>query len=369
MTMAAPAIPHRLGSIAIPRVIATRTFTPGDPPIEVELRNLGYLDLIRVRLAGTVTVGAATPDERPGFPYNIVRSFKIDLPDMDDPFEQSGYGAKMQQRAGYFDTMLRHGYDAVADARAALANAFHDASVRDNFPIATGTANAWNITWELSPKRSYRDHRGLIPMPSESGDSVLRIEPGALADIFDAVAQVTGTALTVEVVQVIRTPPVAGVALPDTSWVTKYSMQSDNIVATGENTVRLRQEGVLLNAICMVWLDDDAFPAAPEASVQDLSLVVNEDTRFEGLAPRHFLYEQGQKYLQPFPAGVFVFDFDADQADVPYIGPDGHERHPGWAAIARGYEAAITFDIAAGAALDSAKIVTSTKRLVRARRS
>lgn len=369
MTMAAAPIPHRLGSIGIPRRIATRTFTPGDPPIEVELRNLGYLDKIRVRLSGTVTVGAATPDERAGFPFDIVRAFRLQLPDMDDPYHQSGYGAKMQQRAGYMSTMARRGFDAIADTRAALANAFYDASIRDNFPIATGTANAWNITWEIDPRRSFRDHRGLLPMPSEAGDSVLVIEPAALADLFDAPAQVTATALTVSVTQVIRTPPVTGVAMPDTGWVTKYDMQTDRPTATGEYAVELDQEGIILNAISMVWLDDDLFPPAPEGSINDLTLEVNEDPRFQGLPTVDYLYEQGQRYLQPFPAGVFVFDFDHEQADVPYIGADGHERAPGWVALNRGYKAVITFDIASGATLDNARIVTSVKRLVRARRS
>lgn len=368
MTMALPAaaVPHRLGSISIPRLIATRTFTPGGPPIsDIVLRNLGYLDKIRVRLAGTVTVNATTPDERPGFPYNIVRRFLLNLPDMDDPYDLSGFHAKLQERVGYFGTMLRHGMDLVADARAALANAFHDSAVRDNFPIAVSTANAWNITWTIDPKRSYRDHRGILPMTADAGESQLVIEPAALADIFDQPGNVTATALTVEVVQIMRTPPVPGVVTPDTSWVTKYSEQVDNVVASGEKEVRLRQEGILLNAISHVVLDDDAFPNASGDSIESISLHVNEDARIDGIPTRHFLYEQAQKYLQPLPAGVFAFDFDADQADLPYV-DGGYERHPGWVSTSRGYETVLTFQVAAAAALDGAKIITSTKRLVRA---
>lgn len=365
MAAAPAAIPHRLGSIAIPRVIATKTFTPGDPPISVTLRNLGYLDKLRVRLSGTVTVGAAAPDERPGFPFNIVRRFLLDLPGMDDTYDLSGFMAKMQQRAGYFDTMLRHGFDAIADTRAALANAFYDANVRDNFPLALSTANAWNITWELDPKRSYRDHRGILPMTADAGESYLQIDPAALAELFDTPANVTATDLTVEVVQVMRTPPVNNVAAPDTGWVTKYSQQTDQVAATGEVEVRLRQEGIVLNAISHVMLDDDAFPNASANDIQDIGLIVNEDARIDGLPTEHFLYEQAQKYLQPFPAGVFVFDFDADQADLPYLDAAGQERHPGWVALNRGYEAVLRFDVAQAATLDNAKIVTSTKRLVR----
>lgn len=368
MTMAAPApaVPHRLGSIAIPRVIATRTFTPGGPPIgDIVLRNLGYLDKIRVRLAGTVTVGAVTPDERPGFPYNIVRRFLLDLPGMDDSFDLSGFHTKMQSRVGYGSTMLRHGLEPVADARAALANAHYDASVRDNFPITVATANAWNITFEIDPKRSYRDHRGILPMSAAAGESTLQIEPGALADIFDAPAQVTGTALTVEIVQVMRTPPIGGVAAPDTTWVVKYDEQADNVVAVGEFDVRLRQEGILLNALAHVVLDDDAFPNASAASINSVGLIVNEDTRIDGIPVHHFLYDQASKYLQPLPAGLFAFDFDADQSDVPYV-DGGFERHPGWVSTQRGYETVLRFNIAAGAVLDGAKIITSTKRLVRA---
>lgn len=366
MAAPAPAVPHRLGSIAIPRVIATRTFTPGGPPIgDIVLRNLGYLDKIRVRLAGTVTVGAAAPNPRPGFPFNAVRRFLLDLPGMDDSFDLSGYHAKLQQIVGYSSTMLRHGFEPLADARPALANAAYDATVRDNFPVALSTTNAWNITFEIDPKRSYRDHRGILPMSAAAGESTLQIEPGALADIFDNPANVTATELTVEVVQIMRTPPIGGVAAPDTTWIVKHDEQVDNVVAGGEFDVRLRQEGVLLNALAHVVLDDDAFPNASSNSVDSISLIVNEDTRIDGIPTRHFLYEQASKYLQPLPAGVFAFDFDSDQSDIPYV-DGGYERHPGWVATQRGYETVLRFHLASGATLDGAKIITSTKRLIRA---
>lgn len=365
MTMAAPLVPHRLGSIVIPRRVATRTFTPGDPAIQVELKNLGYLDRILVRIAGTVTVDDATPDPRPGFPYNLVKRFLLELPGMDDPIDVSGFSAKMQQLVGYSGTMLRHGGDPIADTRTGLANAFFDASVRDNFPITVSTANAWNLMYVLDPKRSYRDHRGILPMSADNGDSILSITPATLAELFDVPGEVTATALTVTVTQLIRTPPVAGVSAPDLGWVVRYDEQTDVVSATGEFDVRLRQEGILLNAIAHVVLDDDAVPNAAESSINSVSLIVNEDARIDGQSVAEFMYLQAEKYGRPLPAGVFAFDFDADAADVPYVDA-GQERAPGWVALNRGYEAVLRFDIASGATLDNAKIITSTKRLVRA---
>lgn len=371
MTLALPAVPHRLGSITIPEVIGTEDFTFGGSRIRIPLLARGYLDHLRVRLSGTVTVGAAAPDERPGFPYNAVRRFFLDGPDLRDSYDLDGLHTKLQELVGYPKTMLHpSAFPPVprqaADGTELFGTALRGPITEDAYPVALNVANAWDLRWVIDVKRSHRDHRGLHALDATE-ETALVIDPGVLADLFDTPANVTATDLTIEVVQYMRTPPVGGVAQPDTGWKVHHSMQQlpAGQIAAGNNAdVKIPQEGVLLNAIAFVVLDDDAFPSDPVASIESISHIVNEDKRIDAVAPWVFLDQQQAKYPRGLPHGVFAFDGDADQADIPYLDA-GYERFPGWIKMAEGRQAVLRFRLAAAAALDSPRIVTSTKRLVR----
>lgn len=362
----APALPFRLGTIRIPEKISSQAFTPGAGPIRVPLRKVGYLDMLRVRITGTVTTGAATPDERPGFPYNIVQRFRLDVPGLADPISISGEHLKLWNWLEYHDSMLRPGFDPAAGA-GAKANAYYDAKLKDVYPIALSTANAWELWFDVPVTRNLRDQRGLLPMGGDD-EVVLEITPAALADIFDVPANVTATALTIEVAQYYYTPPVAGVAAPDTTFVVVYDQYEQAVVATGANDVNIRRDGVILGIVHTVTLDDDAYPRAPEGSITDLSFRINRDKRLDALPFVWWAKEQANRYLQPLPAGVVAYDQDFLQPDLPFY--DGSfERFPNWIYTAGTTEIVSTVNIAAAAALDNARIVTSVKRLMRANRA
>ena len=366
-----PAVPHRLGSITIPEVIHTGAFAFGGNAIRVALLARGYVDHLIVRISGTVTVATGDPGLRPGAPWNGVRRFLLDGPDLRDSYDLDGFMAKVQgDLVGYPKTMLHPGgFPPIPRLTSTGVEMFSTAlrpySIEDSYPVAVA-ANAWDLRWRIDVKRNFRDHRGMFAVDANQ-ESLLVIEPNTLAELVNTPANVTGTNLTIQVVQYMRTPPVGGVGAPDTSWRVKYAQQQlgvAEIAAGNNNDVRVQPEGILLNAISFVVLDDDVFPADPLASIESISHLVNEDKRKDAIPAWVFLDEQQARYPRGLPQGVFAFDGDADQADIPYL--DGtFERFPGWIRVAEGRRAILRFRLAAAAALDNPRIVTSTKRLVR----
>jgi hypothetical protein len=358
----APAgIPHRLGSVLIPERIYSGTFAFGAATIRVPLRKVGYLGKLVVRITGTVTVITATPDERPGFPWNIVSRFLLNLPDMADNYNLSGYLAKMFNLIGYNSGMGRTGYDA-ANPGSAFANAFHASKLIDLYPIAVAV-NAWELWWDIPVWRNFRDRRGLLPMGGDD-DIALEITPAALADIFDTTANVSATSLTVEVYQFSATPGIPGrVEAPNTDFAVVHEFYTTDIVNNGAVEVKIPRDGVITQIVQALWLDDDLYPPAPETLITDISLRVNRDKRLDAVPFAAYAREQSHHYMTPLPAGVIVFDSELLQNDLPFFdGP--FERLPEWIHTAGVTEIVAGLTIA-GATLDAAKIHTAVKRLMR----
>ena len=362
MTMQAPAAPFRLGTRQLIEHVATRDWA-ASTRLDFELKKVGYLAGLLVRVTGTWTVGAATPDERPGFPYNIVRQFVLNVPGLAHPVQLSGYQAKLQMLAGRPFAMHSQGFDRVASAIVGQANAHHDADLDDQAVITTGGARDVDLWFYISTTRNARDLRGLLPIGGDQ-DTMFEVHCGALGDIFDATAQITATDLDVELYQVFYTPPVAGFSAPDVSWAVVYDEYTQAITATGDVNIEIPRDGVILNVIHALWIDDDLFPAAPEASIESLSLRVNRDRLLDGLPYVAWAKLQAMRADRPFPAGVIVYDFDYNAADLPFV-EAGQERGTDWLLTQGVTEIESRIRVAAAATLDSAKVVTSVKRLMR----
>ena len=371
MTLAAPAgTPFRLGTRQIRQHLATRDFVPGQTgAIRIPLKKYGYLKGLLIWIRGTLTIGASTPDERPGFPYNILGRAFLDLPGVPDPVSVSGYSLFLQDRLGYHRTMQRHGFDALAKTAAqssAHANAFYDSDIRDVYDIATGAARNWRLALYLPAVHNVRDIRGAQPVAGDA-DVELQLFPGALGDIFDATAQVTANDLDVEVYQDYFTAPLAwsGVQAPDTRFAIVLDEYSQSVGAVGDVDIKVpKDNGVILNITHAVWLDDDAYPAAPEPSIESLSLSVGRDKLLDALPARAWFEEQQKRYFEPLPSGVIAYDQDFLQPDLPYLDSSGHERIPGWIFAEAGKDIESRIRIASGATLDNARIVTCVKRLM-----
>jgi hypothetical protein len=407
---APPALPFKLGSRTLIEHVQSQNFVLGTR-LDFPLRKVGYLDGLLVRLTGTWTIGAATPDERPGFPHNIVSRFVLNIPGLAHPISQSGYLMKIQNLLAYDFGMHRRGWDPVGplgiarlldssggaandtlqDVPAAyaeadiannfadlaakvnaliddrsyswLANAFAAAELDDRAPIVLNAANDVDLWWYVPAHRSARDLRGIMPIGGDQ-DTVLEVYCGALADIFDATAQVTANDLDVEVYQVFHTAPPPGVMAPDTSWAIVYDEYSQVVAATGDNNVEIPRDGVLLNVVHAVWLDDDLYPTAPETAISSLSLRVNRDKLLDQVPYVAYAKLAAMRGDKPLPAGIIAYDFDFRQADIPFYDA-GHERQAEWLFSAGVTEIESRIAIASGTALDNATIKTSVKRLMR----
>lgn len=357
---AAAAVPYRLGSRKIVEHVRTQAWA-ASTRLDFTLRKSGYLAGLLVRLTGTVTVVTGSPDERPGFPYNILQRLNLNVPGLATPLSQSGYMAKMQMLIARA-VAQQHGFARVASAEPGQANAFHDSDLDDRAPIAVAT-NDWDLWWYLPIEHNERDTRGMIPLGGEA-DVVLEVTCAALADIFDTTANVSATALNVELYQVIRTAPVAGVEAPDTSWAIVYDQYEQSVAAVGDVDIEIPRDGTILNIIHALWFDDDLFPPAPEANVETVSLRVNRDKLYDAVPFAAVAKLQAMGLPVPLPAGIVAFDFDALQADIPYSDA-GHERIPGWLYTQGVTEIESRLRVGTGQTLDNAKVITSVKRLMR----
>lgn len=357
-------IPHRLGSVLIPERIHSGAFAFGGATIRVPLRKVGYLAKLVVRITGTVTVITGSPDERPGFPWNIVQRFLLNLPNMADTISKSGYMTKIFNLVNYDWGMNRTGYDAT-NPGSAFANAHFASKLVDLYPIAVA-ANQWELWFTIPVWRNFRDRRGVLPMGGDD-EVALEITPGALADIFDTTANVSATSLTVEVYQYFLTPPVPGVERPNLDFAIVYDEYSQDVAATGPAEVKIPRDGVILQVVHAWWPDDDLYPPAPEANITSLSLRVNRDKRLDAVPFVAFAKDQAMRYLTPLPAGIICYDADLLQPDLPFF-DGGFERLPEWIHTAGVTEIVSTIDVAAAQALDSAKIKTGVKRLMAAGR-
>lgn len=353
-------IPFRLGSRQLIEHVATKPWA-ASTRVEFPLRKVGYLDGVLVRLTGTLTVVTATPDERPGFPYNIVRQFVMNVPGLAHPIQQSGYMLKLQNLLGYDFGMHRRGQDRVA-LGGAFANAYHDAELDDRHAIAVA-ANDWDLWFYVPSHRNARDLRGIMPIGGDQ-DTTLEVHCGAYADIFDTVANVSASALNLEVYQVFHTAPIAGAASPDTSWAVVLDEYEQAFSATGDLDIEIPRDGVILNVVHALWIDDDLYPTAPEAQIDSLTLRVNRDKLLDAVPYVAWAKLQAMRGDNPLPAGVIAYDLDFRQADIPFIDA-GHERQPEWLFSSGVTEIESRIRIASGATLDGAKVVTSVKRLMR----
>jgi len=361
VTLQAPTgLPFRLGSRQLVEYVGSQPWV-ASTRLQYDLRKVGYLDGLLVRLTGTLTGVTGSPDERPGFPYNIVRQFVMNVPGLAHPIQQSGYMMKIQNLLGYDAGMHARGQDRTALV-GALANAYHDAELDDRYAIAVA-ANDWDLWWFIPSHRTARDIRGAMPIGGEQ-DTTLEVHCGALADIFDTVANVSATSLAVEVYQVFHTAPIAGAASPDTTWAVVLDEYSQSFSAVGDQLIDIPRDGIILNVVHAVWIDDDLYPPAPEANIESLTLRVNRDKLLDAVPYVAHAKLAAMRGDHPLPAGIVAYDFDHRAADIPFVDAGG-ERQPEWLFSSGVTEIESVIRIASGATLDAAKIVTSVKRLMR----
>jgi len=372
MTMQAPAaVPFALGTRRIIERIFSGTLTPGGAQVSVDLAKVGYLAGLILRLSGTYTVATATPGPKATFPYDYLQRIQLDLPGLNDPISISGTMLKYQNMAARDLSMFGEhaggifaAFDTDQMSGTFLKNADYLVVAADVYPVAVA-ANVWNLTWYLPVGHNARDFRGLIPL-GNSQTATLRVTPGADADLVATPANHTASALILDVFQVYYTAQPAGVSAPDTTWAVVFDQYEQVVSAVGPAVVDIPRDGVILNVMHCFRNVDTAFPIASTLAAQlsAVSFRVARDKLWDEVALAAKLIEQNAGRMVPYPAGLIVYDFDREQAGIPFL-DGGGERIAGWVFSDGIPEIKSTLTVPAGATLTNAKIVTTVKRLMK----
>jgi len=364
----APALPFPLGTRPIIERIGSQTFTPGGAAIAQDLAKVGYLKGLLLRLSGTYTVVTGSPGPKAVFPYNYLARVQLDLPGLNDPYAVSGWGLKLQNFFDYPFTMASDRNLAPIDAdqmtATQLKSAGYFAVAGDLTPVAVA-ANVWNLLWWIPASHNSRDFRGLLPLGNQS-TATLRVFPGADADLIATPANHSASALTLDIFQVYFTAPPGGVAAPDTTWAVVIDEYEQAIVAAGDQVIDIPRGGIILNVVHQVRNVDTAFPIASDvaAQVDTVSFRVNRDKLWDAVPIAAKLIDMNAGRVNPLPAGTIAYDFDREQAGVPF-GDSSGERIPGWIYSDSVNEIKSTIHVATGATLTNAKVTTTVKRLMR----
>lgn len=367
MTMAAPpmALPYPLVSRQVIEQLDTQNLTLGGGPLSWELTRVGFLEGLLIHVTGTLTVSTAAAAASPGFPWNVLKRIVLDTPGLADPIALSGDSLHHQNLVSHDFSALRQYGDAPESANALDDSAYHAANLYNLAPIAVA-ANAWRLWYFLPVRRNVRDLRGVVPLGNRQ-QTRLRITPAAVSDLFNTnTGNVGTTGLTVQVAQVFRTAPPAGMPSPDAEagHAIVIDEYEQTVSATGQVKIEIPTGGVILNVLHRVFLDDDVYPPAPEGSLDDVSLWLNRDKVVDRVSARMFLFMQNAGRPQPLPAGTIVHDFDKSAGEIPYI-IGGAERAPGWIFSDELNELTSYLGVTSGTTLDNARIITTVKRLVR----
>lgn len=366
MAMAAPpmALPYPLVSRQVMEQLDSQSIPAalGGSALTFELSRIGFLEYLVIHVTGTLTAVTGSPAPLPGFPWNILKRIVFDTPGLADPIALSGDSLHHQNLVSHDFSLARTFGDLPESANALDDNAYHAANIYNLAPVAVA-ANAWRLWFVLPVRRHVGDLRGVVPLGNKQ-QTRLRITPAAAADIFGTTANFSTSALSIQVTQVFRTAPPAGLPAPDYEAghaivIDEYEQQ---VSATGQNKIEIPTGGTILNIVHRVFLDDDVYPPAPEGSLDDVSLWLNRDKVVDRVPTRQYIFMQNAGRIQPLPAGTIVFDFD-QQADRPYI-VAGAERVPGWVFSDELNELTTWVGVTSGTTLDNAKIVTTVKRLV-----
>jgi hypothetical protein len=344
-----------LGSLSIPAAL-------GGGSLSWELSRIGFLEGLLIFVTGTLTVVTASPAPLPGFPWNLLKRIVFDTPGLADPIAVSGDTLHHQNLASHDFGMDRAGGDAPESPNALDDNAYFIANLHDLAPVAVA-ANAWRLKYWLPVRRNVGDMRGIVPLGNKQ-QSRLRINPATTADIFGTTANFSTSALTIQVVQVFRTAPPAGVPAPEyeAAHAVVIDEYEQSVSATGQVKIEIPTGGIILNILHRVFLDDDVYPPAPEGSLDDVSLWINRDKVVDRVPTKVHVFDQNAGRWQPLPAGTIVHDFDKHAGRPYFLG--GRERAEGWVFSDELNELTAFLGIASGTTLDNAKIVTSVKRLV-----
>lgn len=340
----------------------TPGFALGDPTREFTLDTIGFAYGLLIHVTGIWTIANATLVFKGAGVWDYVRRIVLDTPGMANPFDMSGDGTHNENVLDRAFSIHQHDVAPRSLPTSLDTNAWAAANLSSQLDPTVG-ARQLHLYYFLPLIRNARDLRGARSMGHSGQRTTLRLTPSTEADLVTVAANSDPSAIKVEVTEYYYDGAPAGVAAPPAGWAIAHEQTTQLILAVGKQGVQIDPEGVILNALSKVILND----APNSADVEEISL--NLDARKlvdeEPYASFQYYYEQATGVR--LPVGVIPFDREIFSDDIEPIDPlVGGYRGRDWIYSDELVKFFPTLTIAAAATLGTvAKIETAVKRLVR----
>lgn len=306
-----------------PYSLGAQTFTFGGADLRWKLEKFGYLDQLWIHLTGTVTITTAQLVGLWGFPWNFVSAVKLAPPgrmkfsDTADTHDfhvldvlQRGFGPF----SGTGQRVDVDGIDAYTYAPGTSLIAGASAQT-DVFPTAVGATQQVNLWVNINMRRSATDARGRIPLHNDK-DVILYLTPQQLAEFVSVPANLSGSALTVEVFQVTydEVPDSPTIAPFDSRWALMVEKFDTVVPATGSQAILLPTGDDRIYTHVIHGLDIAATGQATSGDIDTLDFQVDRIYLVDpttAAAAYYFQQKRSMPYGVNVPDGLVVYDFDS----------------------------------------------------------
>jgi hypothetical protein len=300
---AAPArLPFQPFTRWIPEFVANVPITIGGAKVTQLLDNVGYGDMLVLRIKGTYTVATATLVLLAGAPWNIFSNINVQPPGLTPPVNLSGFMLHVWNLIEKNFAPFVDGVD--LPAQGLDANAF-DLGLIDVFPLPVG-AQVINLWYVVPFHRSSMDYRGILPLGNKTR-TLLTLSIGAAADLVTVPGNFTIPVFTVDVFQCYFTAAPAGIgADPDPYWAITYEELVQPIAALGDQVINIEPNDSILGIVHYVILNG----VGDSTDISTLTLRVNKSFYHQGLDGAFWHFVQRRRLGAPLPVGVIVYDED-----------------------------------------------------------
>ena len=337
-------------------------FALDGPTREFELDTIGYLYGLLVHVTGIWTIANAALIFKGAGIHNYLRRVVLDTPGMANPVDLEGDALHSQNVLGRDIAIHHHTIGPRALPTGLDTNAWGAANLDAQLNNSVG-ARQLHLFFFVPVARNAHDFRGSRSMGHAGQRTTLRLTPSTEADLVTVGANSDSSAMTVQVTEYFYDGAPAGVGVPPPGWAIVLEQTDQLVQAVGRQQVNIDPEGVILNAITKVILND----APDSADIEEISL--NLDARKlvdeEPYPDYAWFYEQATGIR--LPVGVVPFDRDVYADDMEPIDPmNGGYRGRDWIYSDELVKFFPTIKIAAAANLGAvAKMTTSVRRLVK----
>jgi|GEM_PF-5239668 len=329
---------------------------------EFQLDTIGYGYGLLVHISGIWTIANAGLVFKGAGIWDYLRRAVLDTPGQAAPVDVSGDGLHNQGVLARDFSIHQHTIGPRATSSGLDVNPWAAANLDSQLDNSVG-ARQLHLFYFVPLARNAHDLRGVRSLGHAGQRTTLRLTPSTTADLVLVGANSDSSAITVDVTEYFFDGAPAGVGVPPPGWAIVIEETEQLVQAVGKQAVAIDPEGIILNALSKVILND----APDSADVEEISL--NLDARKlvdeEPFADYAYFYEQATGIR--LPVGVVPFDREVYADDMEPIDPiAGGYRGRDWIFSDELVKFFPTIKIAAAANLGAvAKISTSIRRLIK----